>query len=78
MSTYFRPQSQYIALFFCVIVIALVHRISQPQPPAEPQPIPPREVQQRQIQSQAIEGAVSGAIGIDQSRGDSVYVVIKR
>lgn len=78
MSTYFRPPSQYFILFVCVIAVALFHRLTnldrQPSPAYQTSSTSART----QLQSKAIENSVRGSIGIDESRGDSVFVVVRQ
>lgn len=71
---YFKSQSQYWALFVCIVVVAVLSRLqsSPGQPRFEPQTSSSQTVRQ-----EALKGTVSGAIGIDSNRGDSVYVVCK-
>lgn len=72
---YFKSQSQYWAVFVCLVVIAFVSRLQQSSQPTdgfiykESNQRQSREVSQKQI-----KGAVSGMIGIDETRGDSVHV----
>lgn len=72
---YFRTHSQYWGLFFCIVLIALLSRMNQ----SSTLPVSHSIVEQRTPSAGApgadLEGAVSGAIGIDKERGDSVFVV---
>ena len=79
VSTYFRPPSDYFVLFVCVVAIALFHRFSTAASAPEPVPtLAPAQSSRSQIQSQALEKCVSGAIGIDETRGDSVVVIVRQ
>ncbi len=72
---YFKSQSQYWAVFVCLVVIAFVSRLQHSL--GSHQGYFHEQINQRQSQEvsqQQIKGAVSGMIGIDETRGDAVYV----
>jgi flagellar biosynthesis/type III secretory pathway M-ring protein FliF/YscJ len=70
-------QTHYWALAACFVLIAILTNLNNPtskytyQETAQPSA-------QRDIQRAKLETTVSGAIGIDQTRGDSVFVVVRQ
>lgn len=77
MSFYVRqPHNWLFALCFVLVAVACRLQYSGQESwnvGAEPAP----QVSQQQRRVQNLDGIVSGAIGIQQERGDSVYVVVK-
>lgn len=69
-----QSQSQYWALFVCILVVAALSRFQgNVRDGSDPFG---RPVQQSQTPTdQQLKAAVSGCIGVDTSRGDSVYVI---
>lgn len=73
MVPYIRFNHQYLLLAVCVVLIALFHRFqSRDNTAYYQQPAP--QYQERPIRKDVLRSAVSGTIGIDESRGDSVTV----
>lgn len=70
-------QTHYWALAACFVLIAILTNLNNPTPTytyrETAQPTAQTDIQRAQLQS-----TVSGAIGIDQSRGDSVFVVVRK
>ena len=75
---YFKSQSQYWAVFVCLIVIAFVSRLQQNSQFNDGYNYnQSNQRQSREVSQKQIKGAVSGMIGIDETRGDTVYVYTK-
>lgn len=74
---YFR-QPNYWILLFCFLLTALLFRAAAELTAPSVSPVPSKSQQQRvEVQKQELGNAVSGMIGIDETRGDSVYVMVK-
>ncbi len=74
-----QPQQHYWVLAACLVLVAVLYKadFQRPGSTAYHQP-PPSAQTQTEMQRQAIESSVSGAIGIDKERGDAVFVVVRQ
>jgi flagellar biosynthesis/type III secretory pathway M-ring protein FliF/YscJ len=70
-------QTHYWALAACFVLIAILSQLNNRTPTYTYQETA-RPSAQTDIQRAKIEHTVSGAIGIDQTRGDAVFVVVKQ
>lgn len=74
-----RQSQNYWAIAACLVLIAILYRADfQTTGSNTDYQSPPSARTQTEMQRQAIESSVSGAIGINQERGDSVYVVVRQ
>ena len=74
MVPFIRYNQQYFILAACLVLIALFHRFQSNSHTSYYQEAAVRQQQQRPIQREVLRSAVSGTIGIDESRGDSISV----
>lgn len=73
-----RQNQSYWVLAACFVLIALLSRLNSPTPTYYTYGDSTRPASQQEIQREALQNTVSGAIGIQEERGDSVFVVVKQ
>jgi flagellar biosynthesis/type III secretory pathway M-ring protein FliF/YscJ len=74
-----RQPQQYWVLAACLILVAVLYKADYQKRGSNPYyQSPPNAQTQTEMQRQAIENSVSGAIGIDNQRGDAVFVVVRQ
>lgn len=74
-----QSNSNYWFLFLAIVVVAIVVHMRGPSPftpGGRTLPQQPPAVSRTEMQRAGLEAAVSGAIGIDRARGDSVSVIL--
>lgn len=68
-------QTHYWALAACFVLIAILTNLTIPSPTSSYQETAQPSAQTERYRA-TLESTVSGTIGIDQSRGDSIIVVV--